>query len=818
MHLGTECEIFSLTPRSEMDPLSALSIASTVAQFVGYAITIAARLSEYSAASPNEAPRAMHSINARLPLLLSALSRLKNEDEVSHFDTDARCILRGVISGCMRVVEEIDEMSKKLVPQPGENMKTKLKKVLSTLNTEEKINAIDRNLQAYIQILILHHVVENKDFEGAALHEGGFFEVKERLVSSHQRREKLVDKLDACFYGPIRRQTDTPQIAVLAGRPGSGKTQLAAGYCREAYDLNLFHLVFWLDASSPEAYQTSLQSAAVTIKHSKEGDVRQKFEFFQQFLTKSWEPWLLVLDNYNSKVLPENELLSYLPHKGYGAIIVISHSEEFNAPSTVIKIAKYLNEHENEQYRQQMSGAVERSNLEVVESIVPLGFDVNQNKTSIGWSFLARASLMGSEPIVKMLLENGADHIAAPCGWSSLLAAAYDGHTGVVTILLDHEDKTQRFLEHKEYRDAALKSISEGRMEAARAIITRRDIKLSGSIPELGRSLSSAVRKGNLDTVKFLASIGALPSEERDRGNAIIAAIDTEHVEVAKYLLGEGGFSVDAADQYGKTGLIAASELQSSNQGPLRAELVTLFLSLGANVNLRTSDGSTAINGAALRGKVDTVTTLLAAGADPLIPDNLGYTPLLSASKYKSPEVFPVLTDIPIPDPEQSAEYFESALFFSARNGDRELLAAIIDKVRDLNAIEDHSGETPLTLCVRRNHAPVARYLIRRGADASFKNRNDEIPMILAAEKGLNLVVRDLSKAKKNPCSLEVKDAKGNTPLHLAVAANQLAVVEDLVSLGADVEAENKFGEIPMDIAEEKKLKDVIKALNAVKV
>ena len=61
---------------------------------------------------------------------------------------------------------------------------------------------------------------------------------------------------------------------------------------------------------------------------------------------------------------------------------------------------------------------------------------------------------------------------------------------------------------------------------------------------------------------------------------------------------------------------------------------VLALLDRGVDVNGRTSDGSYALNRAAVFNKVDVVQLLLERGADPNVQNREGDTPLICATKY----------------------------------------------------------------------------------------------------------------------------------------------------------------------------------------
>ncbi|KAL9101426.1 MAG: hypothetical protein Q9187_009249, partial [Circinaria calcarea] len=189
-----------------MDPVSALSVASAVVQFLDIGIKVARRLSEYNNASPKEVPKALQSINTQLPLLLNALNRVRTDTEVDKIDVDTRCILRGVVHGCTALVEQVESIISKMAPAPGEAFAVKIRKVLASLKNDEKIWAIDKSLQTYISVLILHHVIDSAEVPPPVPEETFYFDVREKQVSPWTERDSLIQEMDAYLYDAARSQ------------------------------------------------------------------------------------------------------------------------------------------------------------------------------------------------------------------------------------------------------------------------------------------------------------------------------------------------------------------------------------------------------------------------------------------------------------------------------------------------------------------------------------------------------------------------------------------------------------------------------------
>jgi ankyrin repeat protein len=101
--------------------------------------------------------------------------------------------------------------------------------------------------------------------------------------------------------------------------------------------------------------------------------------------------------------------------------------------------------------------------------------------------------------------------------------------------------------------------------------------------------------------------------------------------------------------------------------------------------------------------------------------------------------------------------------------------------------------------------------LIRRGAKQDLGDETGRLPLPTAAESGYDSLIRDLIRAGGDP---NMKSGLNeDTPLILAAGKKQDKVVKMLLDNGADRMLENKFGDIALDVAEEKGYKEVIELL-----
>ena len=148
----------------------------------------------------------------------------------------------------------------------------------------------------------------------------------------------------------------------------------------------------------------------------------------------------------------------------------------------------------------------------------------------------------------------------------------------------------------------------------------------------------------------------------------------------------------------------------------------------------------------------------------------------------------------------------ETALFKVVENGNSEATQFLVEQGADIDAASemcgqyfDDDGSALLHIAVANCHLEVVRYLVEQGADKESIDRNDNTPLLRAADDNgylhsidvvMYLLQQGADKGKANK--------EGDTILHHAVRSGELDLVRYLIEHGADKERTNNDGNTPL--------------------
>jgi len=154
-------------------------------------------------------------------------------------------------------------------------------------------------------------------------------------------------------------------------------------------------------------------------------------------------------------------------------------------------------------------------------------------------------------------------------------------------------------------------------------------------------------------------------------------------------------------------------------------------------------------------------------------------------------------------------------IHWAATRGQVEIVRLLLQRGIDINAT-DAKHTTALAIASQYDHTVLVFSLVKQRADINILDNCQDSALHWAAYKG-NSQTTALLHYLGLPA--DAADSYGSTPLHLATAQNQGAVVEYLLEVGngaALMKLKDKKGRTPMAVAKERQLRVVQRLMSAV--
>ena len=318
------------------------------------------------------------------------------------------------------------------------------------------------------------------------------------------------------------------------------------------------------------------------------------------------------------------------------------------------------------------------------------------------------------------------------------------------------------------------------RADASRVAQLLREGADPGEANDFGATpLFEAARRGDTGVLKLLLDAGADPRQANAEGEtALMIVARTGNVEAAKLLV-KAGAQVDARESWGgQTALIWAAAQD-------QPQMIRYLASKGADVNARSAvrdwprrmtaeerpkdlnrGGLSALLFAARNGHLDSVRTLLKAGAD-----------------------------INFSDPDGS-----TALILALMNGHWDTARLLIESGADVHTW-DWWGQTPLYMAVDMNTLPTGARTELTAMDQA--TGLDIIRLLLArgANPDAQLKLRPPYRMVSQDRLADPAIDYGATPLLRAAKAADLPAMQALLDAGALVDLPNAYGHTPLIVA-----------------
>ena len=415
-------------------------------------------------------------------------------------------------------------------------------------------------------------------------------------------------------------------------------------------------------------------------------------------------------------------------------------------------------------YTPLMSAVAAGADLDAIMALIEGNADVNaeddQNRSAIHLLASRHNPAPDAPKILFALTSAGANPNAMDSSLlTPLMEACKQKNTVMVETLLKAGARVD--LRDRSSWTALLHAASKGAPLEIYELLKKAGADIDGATRQGASPLMVAMdsKVGELG-LKPLLDAGANPNHKGyDTVSVLMSAIAAYDLEVVKTLLEYGADPNQTTWDGLSPMMLAAQRVQD-------AALFETLVANGADVDSRSNQGVTALMVAATSGNIAAIESLIAMGADLEIKDLDGLTPLFHAV--------------------QSSEEIDGVI---------DIVDLLLNGRSDVNA-QDISGSTPLMHAALGGKHRIAGRLLDAGAGMDITDSVGWTALHFVARsdagvKAAEILIEKMLLAGK---SVDVPDNGGTTPLMVAAAYNNAAIVRLLIQAGANFSRQDKTG------------------------
>lgn len=344
-----------------------------------------------------------------------------------------------------------------------------------------------------------------------------------------------------------------------------------------------------------------------------------------------------------------------------------------------------------------------------------------------------------------------------------------------------------------------------GNAEIARTLL-QHGADVNATHREAGSTaLEYAVLTGRTAVVKLLLVAGADTDRRYRYDQAVLHLAAARGFSEILVLLIDSHAAISPVDANGNTPL---DEAVLHNQ----TAALRFLIAHGADVKrVHPADGRGPIHEAAIKGFADLLPILVDAGANPVLRDRSGQTPLDLALAYKNANAVAALLKLGSRISESQAAA-EETMETAVLKGQVEIVRVLLENGFDANK-PTVSGSTYLHDAALKNQKKIADLLLRCGAHPDVLNRMGGTPLHDAALGGSADVINLLLDRGANINAVDRES--GATPLMLAASLGRASAVAALLKRGADPALKDLRGLTALDRAKKAEDPEIIRLLEA---
>ena len=323
-------------------------------------------------------------------------------------------------------------------------------------------------------------------------------------------------------------------------------------------------------------------------------------------------------------------------------------------------------------------------------------------------------------------------------------------------------------------------------------------------------TLNRCLRNG----LAFVAVLHTMQALAVDADHRLPDAAMKRDIATVNALLGEKGIDPNVRGQFDTPALLWLAQVDE-------VEAARKLLKAGADANMKTPAGVSALSLAIANGSVAMTKLLLDAGADANTLEPSGESMLMSAAEVGVPGVVAELLKHGANVNARDVNFEESALMLASREGHAEVVKQLLDAGAEVNVktkvgpepqwVRPNSqrgfgfgvgiirggtpadrgrrdawkgGMSPLLYAARQGHVEVAKLLLGAGADLNARESNDMWPLLMAISNNQMPMAEYL--LQQNGVVINSQDWYGRSPIWEAVNVRNLYVHNNFFVNGVD--------------------------------
>jgi len=247
------------------------------------------------------------------------------------------------------------------------------------------------------------------------------------------------------------------------------------------------------------------------------------------------------------------------------------------------------------------------------------------------------------------------------------------------------------------------------------------------------------------------------------------------------------------------------------------AQCIKALCAVGCDVGIDQSDkdkGSTLLHRAAEYGHMEVFFALLGAPGHIHGVNRFGETPLYLVALRGHVDAVRALLDRGA-NPSHTNYDREAPLHWAAFHGHTDVASLLIEAEAEIEWTTN-TGHTPLHWAARRGHTEIIRILLEAGAEVNARDGSGEAsPYDLTPNEGASSSLHGhagdfMTFVLNETYDIDWATCGGQTPLHWAAKRGHVEAIRALLKAGAEVNATDKWGRTPYEIAGDEESKWIL--------